>query len=98
MFRAVTWLSAGGPLQPGPGWRRHGRFGAPGRLHFLMAIAALAVYLLPASVAHAQGASPTVSTVAITSDPGTGGIHTPSHEHTSAPSLTSPDKNNKGKP
>ena len=71
MFRAVTWLLAGGPLQPGLGWRRHGRFGAPGRLHFLMGIAALAVCLLPASVAHAQGAAPTVSTVAITSDPGT---------------------------
>ena len=58
MFRAVTWLLAGGPLQPGLGWRRHGRFGAPGRLHFLMAIAALAACLLPASVAHAQGAAP----------------------------------------
>ena len=71
MFRAVTWLLAGGPLQPGPGWRRQGRFGAPGRLHFLMAIAALAVCLLPASVADAQSTTPTVSTVAITSDPGT---------------------------
>ena len=58
MFRAVTWLLAGGPLQPGLGWRRHGRFGTPGRLHFLMAIAALSVCLLPASVAHAQGAAP----------------------------------------
>ena len=58
MFRAVTWLLAGGPLQPGLGWRRHGRFGAPGRLHFLMAIAALAVCLLPATVAHTQGAGP----------------------------------------
>ena len=36
-----------------------------------MGIAALAVCLLPASVAHAQSAAPTVSTVAITSDPGT---------------------------
>ena len=59
MFRAVTWLLAGGALQPGLGWRRHGRFGAPGRLHFLMAIAALAICLLPASVAHTQGAGPT---------------------------------------
>ena len=71
MFRAVTWLLAGGPLQPGLGWRRHGRFGAPGRLHFLMAIAALAVCLLPASVAQAQSTTPTFSAVAITSDPGT---------------------------
>ena len=62
MFREVTWLLAGGPLQPGLGWRRHGRFGAPGRLHFLMAIAALAVCLLPASVAHAQGAGPSFAT------------------------------------
>ena len=59
MFRAVTWLLAGGPLQPGLGWRRHGRPGAPGRLHFLMAIATLAVCLLPASVAHAQSTTPT---------------------------------------
>ena len=58
MFRAATWLLAGGPLQPGLGWRRHGRFGALGRLHFLMAIAALAVCLLHASVAQAQGAAP----------------------------------------
>ena len=65
MFRAVTWLLAG------LGWRRHGRFGAPGRLHFLMAIAALAVCLLPASVADAQSTTPTVSAVAVTSDPGT---------------------------
>ena len=75
MFRAVTWLLAGGPLQPGLGWRRHGRFGAPGRLHFLMAIAALAVCLLPASVAQAQSTTPTFSAVAITSDPGTDDTH-----------------------
>ena len=36
-----------------------------------MAIAALAVCLLPASVAHVQSTTPTVSMVTITSDPGT---------------------------
>ena len=63
----------------------------------LLAIMALLVGLV--SVAHAQsGATPTVETVAITSNPGTAGIHTPSHEHTPAPPLASPDKNIEEKP
>ena len=74
MFRAVTPLLAGGPLASAPGRRRTGRPGAPGRRHFLMAIAAAAFCLLCASVAVAQAqtpTTPTVSTIAVTSNPGT---------------------------
>ena len=57
-------------------------------------LAIMALFLGLVSAAHAQsGATPTVETVAITSNPGTAGIHTPSHEHTPAPPLASPDKN-----
>ena len=62
-------------------------------------LATLVLLLALVSVAHAQtGATPTVETVAITSNPGTAGIHTPSHEHTPAPPLASPDKNIEEKP
>ena len=61
-------------------------------------LAIMALFLGLASVAHAQSATPTVETVAITSNPGTAGIHTPSHEHTPAPPLASPDKNIEERP
>ena len=56
-------------------------------------LAIMALFLGLASVAHAQSTAPTVSTVAVTSDP-----DTPSHEHTPAPPLASPDKNTEEKP
>ena len=62
-------------------------------------LAIMALFLGLVSAAHAQtGATPTVETVTIASGPGTDGIHTPSHEHTPAPPLTSPDKNIEEKP
>ena len=61
-------------------------------------VAVLVVCVLYTPVAHAQSAIPTVETVTIASGPGTDGIHTPSHEHTPAPPLTSPDKNIEEKP
>ena len=58
----------------------------------------MALLLGLASVAHAQSAIPTVETVTIASGPSTDGIHTPSHEHTPASPLVSPDKNIEEKP
>ena len=66
------------------------------RLIPILAIMALLVGL--STVAHAQGAAPHRRDAGVTSSADTGGIHTPSHEHTPAPPLASPDKNIEEKP
>ena len=72
MVQAMSGLLAGGPLTSASAWRRFGRRGLTARAHLLMAIAAALVILLASvSVAHAQATTPTVSTIAITSNPGT---------------------------